>query len=102
MLQLIAAVIVFVNAPDGETLAVREGNVKTILRLAEIDAPERTQPYSQLSRRSLVALCQDAAIDVQPVNVDGMAALWRTFTATGCILIGAKCRMGSRGASPSI
>lgn len=45
-LSLIAAALVFVSAPDGDTLTVRNGNVKTIARLAEIDAPERTQPYS--------------------------------------------------------
>ena len=37
---LIAAALVFVNAPDGDTLVVRDGNVKTILRLAEVDAPD--------------------------------------------------------------
>lgn len=57
---LIAAALVFVNAPDGDTMVVRDGNVKTVLRLAEIDAPERTQPYSQVSRRNLVALCKEA------------------------------------------
>lgn len=71
MLALIAAGLVFVSAPDGDTLTVRDGNVKTIVRLAEIDAPERTQPYSQVSRRNLVALCRDAeAIEVQPVSLD--------------------------------
>ena len=71
MLSLIAAVIVFVGAPDGDTLTVRDGNTKTIVRLAEIDAPERTQPYSQVSRRNLIALCKDAkAIEVQPVSLD--------------------------------
>jgi endonuclease YncB( thermonuclease family) len=68
---LIAAALVFVNAPDGDTMVVRDGSVKTVLRLAEIDAPERTQPYSQLSRRNLIALCKDAkVIEVQPVSLD--------------------------------
>lgn len=44
MLNLIVAALVFVNAPDGDTMVVSDGNVKTVLRLAEIDAPERTQP----------------------------------------------------------
>ena len=65
MLTLIVAALVFVNAPDGDTMVVRDGNVKTVLRLAEIDAPERTQPYSQVSRRNLIALCKDKPIDVQ-------------------------------------
>jgi len=53
MLVFIVAALVFVSAPDGHTLTVRDGNVKTVLRLAEVDAPERTQPYSQISRRNL-------------------------------------------------
>lgn len=79
----------FVNASDGDTLVVRDGNLKTVLRLAEVDAPECTQPYSQISRRNLVALCNDAVIDVQPVTLDryertvamvtcnGVSANWR-------------------------
>jgi micrococcal nuclease len=71
MLTLIAAALVFINAPDGDTLVVRNGNVKMIVRLAEVDAPERIQPYSQASRRNLVALCKDAkTIEVQPVSLD--------------------------------
>lgn len=71
MLTLIAAVLVFVSAPDGDTLTVRDGNVKTIVRLAEIDAPERTQPYSQVSRRNLLALCKEAqTIELLPVSLD--------------------------------
>lgn len=53
MLSLIAAAIVFVSAPDGDTVVVRYGNLKTVLRLAEVDAPERTQPYSQVRLRRL-------------------------------------------------
>jgi endonuclease YncB( thermonuclease family) len=70
MLLLIVTALVFVSAPDGDTLTVRDGNIKTIVRLAEIDAPE-PQPYSQVSRRNLVALCKDAkAIEVQAVSLD--------------------------------
>ena len=33
----------FVAAADGDTLTIRDGDTKTVIRLAEIDAPERTQ-----------------------------------------------------------
>ena len=32
MLSFIAAALVFVNAPDGDTMVVRDGNVNTVLR----------------------------------------------------------------------
>ena len=62
-------------------MVVRDGNVKTVLRLAEVDAPERTQPHSQVSRRNLIALCKDKAIEFQPVSVDRYG---RTVAIVAC------------------
>ena len=60
-----------VATADGDTLTVQEGEVKTTIRLAEIDAPERTQPYSQVSRRNLEALCRNAkVVEIAPVDTD--------------------------------
>jgi micrococcal nuclease len=67
---LLAAALVFVSASDGDTLVVRDGNVKTVLRLAEIDAPERMQPYSQVAWRNLTALCKDKPIEFTLVTID--------------------------------
>jgi endonuclease YncB( thermonuclease family) len=68
---LFALALVVVGTSDGDTLTVQDGNVSTVLRLAEIDAPERTQPYSQVSRRNLEALCRQAkAVEVTPVDTD--------------------------------
>ena len=39
---------------------VADGDRKITLRLAEIDSPERTQPYSQVARRNLIDLCKSA------------------------------------------
>lgn len=56
---------------DGDTLTVRDGDTKTVIRLAEIDAPERTQRYSQVSRRNLEALCRNAkTVEITTVDID--------------------------------
>ena len=84
---LLAAALVFVNASDGDTLVVRDGNVKAILRLAEIDAPERTQPYSQVSRQNLIALCKESKeIEYQPVSIDRFARTVAMVTCDGVIV----------------
>jgi micrococcal nuclease len=68
---LIALALVVVGVSDGDTLTVQDDGVKTVLRLGEIDAPERMQPYSQVSRRSLEALCRHAKpVEVTPVDTD--------------------------------
>lgn len=60
-----------VGVNDGDTLTVSDGDTKTVIRLAEIDAPERTQPYSQVSRRNLETLCRHAkAVEIMPVDAD--------------------------------
>lgn len=82
---LIAA-LVLVNAPDGDTMVVRDGTVKTVLRLAEIDAPERTQPYSQISRRNLITLCKEKAISFEPVTVDRYGRTVAMVTCDGVLV----------------
>ena len=51
---LFALALVVVGVSDGDTLTVQNGNVKTVLRLAEIDAPERTSPRGAISKRFAV------------------------------------------------
>ena len=72
MITAIAAVLVFVAASDGDTLVVRDESTgdKTIIRLAEIDAPERTQPYSQVSRKNLEDLCRNKSIEIKATGID--------------------------------
>jgi len=66
---VLTAVLVVVSTADGDTLTLRDGDQRITVRLAEIDAPERAMPYSQVSRRNLVRLCGEAK-DVRYERVD--------------------------------
>jgi len=54
---LLTAALAVVSVADGDALTLREGDLRIIVRPAEIDAPERVQPYSQVSRRNRQAIC---------------------------------------------
>ncbi|MES2714647.1 MAG: thermonuclease family protein [Pseudomonadota bacterium] len=57
---------------DGDTLTARcsEGAPTLSIRLAEIDAPEKGQPFGRASRASLAGLCLDKAAEVRPTAHD--------------------------------
>ena len=42
---------------DGDTLDLVTAKARMRVRLADIDAPERKQPYGHRSRQSLIAIC---------------------------------------------
>lgn len=69
--ELLLAALTVVAVADGDTLTVQDGAQRITIRLAETDAPERTQPYSQVSRRNLIALCKAAkSVEMTPVSTD--------------------------------
>ena len=57
---------------DGDTVALNSINGKIKLRLSDIDAPERNQPYGKKARRALTKLCKGKKIqiNVQIVGTD--------------------------------
>ena len=59
-----------VSITDGDTLTVLQDGVQRSIRLAEIDAPEKSQAFGQRAKQSLAALCADANAEV---NVLGLA-----------------------------
>jgi endonuclease YncB( thermonuclease family) len=59
---------------DGDTLTVLQDRQPRRIRLAEIDAPEKSQAFGQRSKESLSALCAGA---VAQVHVIGLARTYR-------------------------
>ena len=60
-----------VAVADGDTLTMETGNHhRIIIRLAEIDAPERKQPYGDESRQALIDLVHGQQITMHKVSTD--------------------------------
>lgn len=55
---------------DGDTLLTLQGNKKTTVRLAGIDAPEKMQPWGSESRAALTKLTLRKEVRVTPHAVD--------------------------------
>jgi endonuclease YncB( thermonuclease family) len=55
---------------DGDTVKIQEASKTYKLRLNHIDAPERNQSFGKKSRRALMKLCQNAAIQVNITGTD--------------------------------
>ena len=60
-----------VGISDGDTLHARCGDLPQItVRLAEIDAPEKAQPFGQASRQHLAGLCFRKRAEILPKTRD--------------------------------
>ena len=67
---------------DGDTLTVLDGsNQKHKLRIAEIDAPEKKQPFGKRAKQSLADLCLQANVTVKPEKTDRYG---RTIARVSC------------------
>ena len=58
-----------------------DGPVVVKVRLAEIDAPERRQPFGERSRQQLAALCFQRKAEVRPTARDRFG---RTVARVNC------------------
>ena len=83
-----------VGIADGDTLTVLHEREQTKVRLAEIDAPEKAQPFGQRSRQSLAELCSQ-----QPVRVadKGRDRYGRTIGRVWCAGVDANAEQVRRG-----
>lgn len=70
-----------IGIADGDTLTILEGSRPLKLRLANVDAPEKSQPYGQRSKQSLSDLCwnKDAQYETQDTDRYG-----RTVAVVTC------------------
>lgn len=84
-----------IGISDGDTLKLLDANNNTIkVRLAEIDAPEKKQPFGARSKESLSDLCYDkaATADIQAKDRYG-----RTVARIKCDGVDANAAQISRG-----
>lgn len=69
-----ALLCLVVAIADGDTLTARCGEPDAFyqvkVRLAEIDAPEKAQPFGDRSRQHLAALCFRKAAHIRPQTTD--------------------------------
>lgn len=70
MLASPAAACTVTAVHDGDTLTAQCPDGRLKVRLVEIDAPERTQPYSRMSTNALKALCVGKRARLERHGVD--------------------------------
>ena len=59
-----------IRVAAGDTITVQSGERRVIVRLRSIDAPERTMPYSHVSRRHLHELVMNKVVTFNPEKLD--------------------------------
>ena len=63
-------ICLIVGVTDGDTLTARCDQQTVKIRLAEIDAPEKAQPFGARSKQHLSDLCFDVEAEVYPQTTD--------------------------------
>lgn len=86
---------------DGDTLLVLRGGSRVKVRLADIDAPEKDQPYGMASRESLVKLAAKRRVEIGSRATDTYNRLIATVHADGVNLNREQVRLGMAWAAPS-
>lgn len=67
---LIVATCLVVGISDGDTLTAFCEQKQVKIRLAEIDAPEKAQPFGQQSKQSLSSLCYRKQAEIRIQSID--------------------------------
>lgn len=89
-----AIVAVVVGVSDGDTLTVLDGQQQIKVRLAEIDAPEKKQPFGARSKQSLSDLCFGKQAEIRAQARDRYG---RTVARVTCAGVDANAEQVRRG-----
>tara|TARA_R110001583_G_scaffold31978_2_gene109004 strand:- start:10406 stop:10828 length:423 start_codon:yes stop_codon:yes gene_type:complete len=80
---------------DGDTLTVLDEDFQQVkVRLAEIDAPEKKQPFGSRSRQSLGELCHEKLAKVRVIDVDRYKRIVGRVSCAGVDANAAQVRRG--------
>lgn len=83
-----------ISVTDGDTLTVLQSGQPLQIRLANIDAPEKGQPFREKSRQSLVAMCAGKDASYTPENIDKYG---RTVAVVKCAGVEVNRQQVARG-----
>lgn len=83
-----------VGVSDGDTLTLLVGSERMRVRLSDIDAPERGQPYGRRARQSLAELCHDQTATLLAAGKDRWG---RTLGVVSCAGVVANREQVRRG-----
>ena len=86
--ELLFCLVVAITDDDTLTARCREQSLK--IRLAEIDAPEKRQPFGERSKQSLSSLCYRQQAAIQPKTKDRYG---RTVARVYCAGVDANAAM---------
>ena len=59
-----------ISVADGDTVTIVNNNQQTKVRLAEIDTPEKNQPYGKKSKKALSDFIFNKEVEVEVVTID--------------------------------
>lgn len=79
---------------DGDTVLIRSGNGTRKIRLAEIDAPEKAQPFGADSRQSLADMVLNRQVQIVTQAVDAYGRLVATLSVDGLDVNAEQIRRG--------
>lgn len=80
---------------DGDTLTVLNEDFQQVkIRLAEIDAPEKRQPFGNRARQSLGEICHEKRAEVRVVDVDRYKRIVGRVSCAGVDANAAQVRRG--------